>query len=67
MARLLEPGSHRLLREPDDTEAVSDPQLDGGRCIASRGRGERVATDECARPDCDMFEAQTYPQWMDTS
>lgn len=39
--------------------------MDDGASLAEEG--ERVATDEFARPDCDMFEAQTYPEWVDTS
>ncbi len=62
-------GFQGLTLETIDQASVRDRAV---ALSARRGRrlaeaGERVAIDEFARPDCDMFEAQTYPEWVDTS
>ena len=66
MARLLEPGSHRYSgNRMTRMQFLMLSSMEAGASLAEAG--ERVATDEAAHPDWDMFEAQTYPQWVDTS
>ncbi len=66
MAMLLEPGSRRYPgNRMTRKQLLMLSSMEAGASPAEAGGGWRPPGP--VHPDWDMFEAQTYPEWVDTS